>query len=139
MKTYTSPRELLAKIELLLTANQPAFRRSPLDEVIEVLAEGRHYSWIGIYLALDGASQQILGAGGEAGPAGVALPETRTRILVSIKLAGHELGVIAVESDRDYAFGHEDRVLLEDVANTLARFLSGPGKYLVRRAKAQAH
>lgn len=137
MKTYTSPRDLLAEIDQLLTANKPEFGASPLDEVIEVLAEGRHYSWVGIYLALDGGSQQILGAGGEAGPAGVALPETRTRILVSIKLAGRELGLIAVESDRDYAFGHEDRVLLEDVADTLARFLSGPGKYLVRRAKVQ--
>jgi hypothetical protein len=57
---------------------------------------------------------------------------------VSMKLAGRELGVLDVESDRENAFGPEDRVLLEDVATTLARFLTGRGKYVVRKARGAA-
>ena len=66
------------------------------------------------------------------------LPETRSKILISLKLASRELGVLSVESDRENAFGSEDRVLLEGVADTLARFLMGRGKYLARRARQQA-
>jgi hypothetical protein len=43
--------------------------------------------------------------------------------------------VLSVESDRQNAFGAQDRVLLEAVADTLARFLAGNGKYLARRAR----
>jgi len=52
-----------------------------------------------------------------------------------MKLASRELGVLSVESDRVNAFGAQDRVLLEAVADALARFLAGNGKYLVRRAR----
>jgi hypothetical protein len=52
-----------------------------------------------------------------------------------MKLAGRELGVLDVESDRENAFGSDDRVLLETVATRLARYLAGPGKYLVRKAR----
>ena len=74
-----------------------------------------------------------MGAGGDA-PDEVALPETRSKILISMKLASRELGVLSVESDRESAFGAEDRVLLEAVADSLARFLTGRGKYLARKA-----
>src|SRR5258708_18267174 len=63
-----------------------------------------------------------------------ALPETRSKILISMKLASRELGVLSVESDHENAFSVDDRVLLESVANTLARFLAGRGKYLVSEA-----
>ncbi len=133
MKSYRSTREVRGDIQHLLDANKPSFRHSPLNDVIELLSCGRHYSWVGIYLtAGEDAAQQLLGAGGETGPGQVALPATRAKILVSMKLAGRELGVLSVESDRENAFGAEDRVLLENVADALARFLSGPGKYLVR-------
>ena len=68
----------------------------------------------------------------------MALPETRSKILISIKLASRELGVLSVESDREGAFGAEDRVLLEGVADSLARFLAGRGKYLARKARTDA-
>ncbi len=55
-----------------------------------------------------------------------------------MKLASRELGVLSVESDRENGFGAEDRVLLEAVADTLARFLTGRGKYLVRKARLGA-
>lgn len=134
MKTYRPVPKLVAEIERLLAANRPAFHQSPLNQVIEVLSKGRHYAWVGIYLAL-GDNPQLVG---ESGPAAMALPQSRTKILVSIKIAGRELGMIAAESEHEHAFGREERVLLENVAGVLARFLYGPGKYLVRRAREAA-
>jgi hypothetical protein len=52
-----------------------------------------------------------------------------------MRVGGRELGFLNVESDRESAFGSEDRVLLDRVAGLLARFLAGPrGKYLVLKA-----
>ncbi len=134
MKTYRSARELLAEVERVL-AGKHSPRHPPLDRVIELLCEGRHYAWLGIYLRVDERWQRLVGAGGEAQPTELALPNTRSKVIVSMRLAGRELGVLGVESERDNAFGPEDRVMLEKVASLLARFLTGRGKYLVRRAR----
>jgi hypothetical protein len=64
----------------------------------------------------------------------VAASGTRKKILVEMKIAGREIGFLNVESDRENSFGSEDRVLLERVAGLLGRFLTGAGKYLVRKA-----
>jgi putative methionine-R-sulfoxide reductase with GAF domain len=137
LKTYRSPRELLARVESVLAA-KPSSRCSPLGEVIELLCRGRHYTWMGIYLTVAEKTPQLLGASGDAQPGQQALPATRSKILVTMKLAGRELGVLDVESDRENAFGSEDRVLLENVATALARFLTGPGKYIARKARESA-
>jgi putative methionine-R-sulfoxide reductase with GAF domain len=138
LKIYRDSTELLAEIECVLAASRPSFHRSPLQDVIESLCHGRHATWVGIYLAAGTTSQQLLGAGGGPHPGQMARPETKSKILVSMKLAGHEFGVLDVESDRENAFGPEDRVLLEKVANLLARFLAGPGRYLARKARLTA-
>ena len=134
MKAYRSTRQLLADVEGVLAASQPSFHHSPLEDVIELLCHGRHYAWVGIYLAVGAsAAQHSLGAGSDM-PDQVELLEARSKILISMKLASRELGVLSVESDRENAFGVEDRVLLESVADVVARFLAGRGKYLARRA-----
>jgi hypothetical protein len=139
LKSYRPTRALLAEIEGVLAHNQPNFHRSPLDQVIELLTCGRHYGWVGIYLIGGKDSRQpLLGAGGDQHPHQIAAPATRSKILVSMKLAGRELGVLAVESDDENAFGSEDRVLLEQVAHLLARFLTGSGKYVARKAREAA-
>lgn len=137
MKIYRDAAVLFAEIENLLMSSRASFHHSPLQDVIELLCRGRHYTWVGIYLAAGTSSQQLLGAGGEPHPGQMARPETKSKILVSMKLAGRELGVLDVESDRENAFGSEDRVLLENVANLLARFLAGPGRYIARKARIQ--
>jgi hypothetical protein len=138
LKVYRPTRQLLADVECLLAASQPSPHHSPLEDVIDLLCRGRHYAWVGIFLAVEQtASQQSLGAGGDP-PAEVALPETRSKILISMKLASREIGVLSVESDRENGLGSEDRVLLERVADVLARFLIGPGKYLARKARTDA-
>ena len=142
MKVYRSTFRLLADVERVLASTRPSFVNSPLEEVVDLLCRGRHYAWVGIFLARGEDVPQHLLCGGadgpvQVGPAQVVLSETRSKILISLKLASRELGVLSVESDRESAFGAEDRVLLEGVADALARFLTGRGKYLARKARRQ--
>jgi len=135
VKTYLPTRTILADVERTLAANRPSFNHSPLEAVADLLCEGRHYSWVGIYLTLDSkSSPALLQDAAGPHPGEIAVPGTRKKILISMKVAGHEVGFLNVESDREHSFGSEDRVLLDRVAGLLARFLVGPGRYLVRRA-----
>ena len=138
---------------------------SPLDQVVEILYGGRQYFWIGIYLVAGEAVVResfrgpvppchtvALGVGnvGTAGESGLmkvipdvsadptysmCFAETKSEIVVPIRIGQHVLGVIDVESDRINAFGGQDRVLLKQVAERLARFLQNQGKYLLRKAR----
>lgn len=132
VKRYLPSAQIVAAIERLLGSNRPSFHRSPLGEVAGLLIDGRYFSWVGIYLTLNRSSAALEESGMH--PAQVAMPGTVKKIVVSIKIAGREIGFLSVESNRQNAFGTEDRVLLERVAGLLARFLTGPGKYLVRKA-----
>jgi hypothetical protein len=139
VKVYRSTRQVLADVEGILAAVRPSFGHSPLEDVIELLCRGRHYAWAGVFLSIGESDLQHLpGAGGDL-PHQVELPETRAKILIAMKLASHEFGVLGVESDAEYAFPVEDQVLLEAVADALARFLAGRGKYLARRARGRPH
>lgn len=138
MKVYCSTRQLLADVERVLAASRASASCSPLEDVVDLLCHGRHYAWVGIFLAVgENIPQQSLAAGGDA-LSEVMLPETRSKLLISMKLASRELGVLSVESDRENAFGVKDRVLLEDVADVVTRFLAGRGKYIVRKARTAA-
>lgn len=137
MKPYRPAAMILTDIQFRLDNNAPSFHRSPLEDVAALLSEGRRYSWVGIYLTLDKHQSSAL-AENAPHPGQMAVAGTRKKILVTIKIAGRELGFLNVESDRENAFGPEDRVLLEKTANLLARFLAGPGRYLVRRVARPA-
>jgi putative methionine-R-sulfoxide reductase with GAF domain len=135
LRPYRSTRNLLADVKKVLGENRPSFHHSPLEEIAGLLCEGRHYSWVGIYLTLDEKSSSALLEEALIKPNQVAVQGTRQKIVVAMRVGGRELGFLNVESDRDYAFGSEEQVLLERVAGLLARFLAGPrGKYLVLRA-----
>jgi putative methionine-R-sulfoxide reductase with GAF domain len=139
VKTYCPASELLAEIKGILAGNHLASGGSPLDRVIERLCRGRHYTWAGIYVAVgERNSRRLLGSASDAHPGQTSLPETRSKILISIKLAGREVGVLDVESDQENAFGAEDRVLLEGAAHLLGLFLAGRGKFVVRKAREAA-
>jgi putative methionine-R-sulfoxide reductase with GAF domain len=133
MRPYRPPREIIANIEHLLAENRPSFHHSPLEKVAELLADGRHYGWVGIYLTQEAKSAPAL-LENFVHPAEFAAAGTRKKVIVEMKIAGREIGFLNVESDRENAFGAEERVLLERVAFLLARFLTGPGKYVVRKA-----
>jgi L-methionine (R)-S-oxide reductase len=169
LKTYRSARELLSKINEVLSARPKMGQHaSPLDQAVQILYEGRHYFWIGIYLVVgDSVVRQAsrgpvppchsfpLGKGnvGTAGQSGLmkVIPdvsadptysmcfvETKSEIVAPVKIGQRVLGVIDVESDRLNAFGPKERVLLKEVGKQLARFLQGRGKYLVRKAREAA-
>jgi hypothetical protein len=110
-----------------------SFRDSPLEKVAGLLAEGRHYGWVGIYLTLEKRPAMPL-LPNAAHPARFEASGTRKKVIVTMKIAGREIGFLNVESNRENAFGVDERVLLERVAGLLAKFLTGPGKYLVRKA-----
>ena len=164
MKRYRPAQDVLADVERVLAASRPG-TDSPLDSVLDILYEGRHYFWAGIYLVVGREVRRQafrgpvppchtfafgkgnVGTTGEKGITKVIADvsqdptysmcfiETKSEIVVPIKIAGRTLGVIDVESDKANAFGSEDRVLLERVATLLARFLTSKGKYLVRKAR----
>lgn len=140
MKIYNPTRDVLADVERVLADNRPSPHFSPLDEVTDLLCRGRHYSSVFVYLAFgSNGSQTLLGAGHDPHPGQLSSPETRRKILVSMRIGGREVGVLAAESEREDSFGSEDRVLLEAVAARLAKFLTGPGQYLVRRTRDKVH
>ena len=132
MKPFRSTRDLLADVEQSLAENRPSFHDSPLEKVAGLLAEGRHYGWVGIYLTLE--KQPAMPLLPNAHPAQFEASGTRKKVIVTMKIAGREIGFLNVESNRENAFGADERVLLERVAGLLAKFLTGPGKYLVRKA-----
>jgi len=65
--------------------------------------------------------------------------ETRSELVMPIKIGVHVSGVMDVESDRPNAFAFQDRVLVGEIAAVLARFLAGPGKFLVMKARQASH
>ena len=92
---------------MLARGQTAVVHHSPLEDVIDLLCRGRHYAWVGIFLAVERTgAQQSMGAAGDP-PAEVALPETRSKILISMKLASRELGVLSVESDRENALARK--------------------------------
>ena len=133
MKPFRPTRDLLADVEQTLAKSRPSFHESPLEKVAGLLAEGRHYGWVGIFLTLENHSAAPL-VPNAPHPTQLEAPGTRKKVIVSMKIAGREIGFLNVESNRENAFGAEERVLLERVGGLLAKFLTGPGKYLVRKA-----
>jgi hypothetical protein len=124
VKQYRSSRELIADVERTLSARS-ASTGSPLDEVIEIISDGRHYAWTAIYLA-------------ERDPAPVQefhAPSSASGVLrVPVKAGQRLLGVLEVEAGKR-PITRTDTLLLRQVAADLGRFLTGRGKYLMRKVR----
>ena len=132
MKPFRSTRDLLADVEQTLAESRPSFHESPLEKVAGLLAEGRHYGWVGIFLTLQKHTAPLVP--NAVHPMQFEASGTCKKVIVSMKIAGREIGFLNVESNRENAFAADERILLERVAGLLAKFLTGPGKYLVRKA-----
>jgi phosphoserine phosphatase RsbU/P len=65
-----------------------------------------------------------------------ALPETRSEVVIPLKIEGRVLGVLDVQSDQVDAFHPNDLLILEALADTIARAVEGARLYsnLKRRA-----
>lgn len=132
MKTYRTPRDLQARIEAAL-ARRASSHNTPLDEVAGILGEGRHYSWIGIYLVA-GEISKPGSAAAKTGPRAAA----QTHAVIPVAIGQHVYGAMEVQSEKGRTLTGKDRILLKQVAERLAKYLHGPGAYLVRKAREAA-
>ncbi|MFZ3213721.1 MAG: hypothetical protein WA188_19620 [Terriglobales bacterium] len=131
MKTYGLPRNVVAEIKRLIASDKPSPRPpSALVRILKLLCESRHYERAGIFLAVNG--REVPRAFGGAQAAG---GESRPESSVPIKIASHSLGSLRVQLAPGHSFSPEERVLLHKVAEILALYLSGKGKYLVRKTR----
>lgn len=131
MKTYRTPRDLEARIEAAL-ARKAGPHNTPLDQVAEILGDGRHYSWIGIYL--------VAGEISKPGPsrAKTGARAAQTHAVIPVALGQHVYGAMEVQSEKGRTLTGKDRILLKQVAERLAKYLHGPGAWLVRKAREAA-
>src|SRR5256885_11269554 len=157
-KTHPSPRVLVAEAKTVLAAWRPGDKHSPLDQVLELLAEGRGYESLAIYLVLGDEAKLVSQNGdapindthafgeGDVGAAakngitkvkdiGTSAAGSKPELAVPIKLAARVMGVLHVASSRLAA---SDNILVHEVAHLIARFLTSNGKHLVRKARERA-
>jgi len=134
VKTYRSPRNVVAEIERLIAADRPSpHPPSALARIAKLLCDDRHYQRAGIYLLIDGREVPRALSGSQApGPPG-------TDFSVPIKIASETLGSLRVQLAPEHTASFEERVLLHKVAEVLALYLSSKGKYLVRKAREALH
>ena len=168
-QSHISARNVLSQIQKLLASKAGARPEAVLEEVVDALYSGRHYFWIGIYLATgDKVVRQCfrgpvppchsfaLGVGnvGTAGQSGLTrviddvssdptyslcFTETKSEIVVPLRLGSRVVGVIDAESDRLGAFGERERALLTQVARLIARYLTtNPGKLVLRKVREKS-
>jgi putative methionine-R-sulfoxide reductase with GAF domain len=144
------------------------FQESPLVQVARLLQKGRQYFAVTIFLNAGSRLLRVSSAGpapryaamrmgegnvGQAAQTGApkvvpdvsrdpqyvaVFAETRSELVMPIKIGVHVSGVIDVESRRLNAFAYQDRVLVRKIATALARFLSGTGAFLVTEARQAA-
>jgi putative methionine-R-sulfoxide reductase with GAF domain len=111
-----------------------------LDQVVEVLARGRGYSWVGIYLAARVAEMPPgPKVTTEAESGSHPASQSSAELSVPIRIASRTLGVINVEASPAKDFSRQEQALLGQVAEELARYLTtNRGKLLSRKARAAA-
>ncbi|HKD45701.1 MAG TPA: hypothetical protein VKD24_08585 [Candidatus Angelobacter sp.] len=145
MQRFQSAHDVLASVrEKLASASARTIRANEnvLEHVTDILSQGRGYSWIGIYLSVEGPpgdSDSVAQAESRSAMPDVGqLPDAGSEIVVPIRVATRTLGMINVEGARGGRLGRQDRTLLGQVAALLAEYLTtGPGKLLRRQARAQ--
>lgn len=131
MKTYLLPRKLVAQVKHLIAADKPSPRPpSALVRILKLLCESRDYQLAGVFLAVNGREVPRAFGGTQA-----AAGEPRPELSVPIKVASHTLGSLRVQLAPGHAFSPEERVLLHEVADVLALYLSSKGKYVVRKTR----
>jgi len=131
LKTYTSPRDVVAEIEQLVASDKPSPRPpSALVRILKLLCEGRHYVRAGVFLMVNGREVPRAFGGAQ-----VAAGETRPELSVAIKIGSHTLGSLRVQAAPGHGFSSEESILLQEVAEILALYLSTKGKYLVRKTR----
>lgn len=149
IQRYKSAHDVLesvrGKLASAATSSPSPWNQDVLQQVVDILSHGRGYSWVGIYLGVEdtaGAANANSVARAESifdAPGGARFPESKSEIVVPIRIGSRTLGMIDVESGRAGALGRQERTLLGQVATALAQYLTtGPGKLRRRQAREQA-
>jgi hypothetical protein len=134
VKTYHSPRSVVAEIRRLILADKPSpHPPSALARIAKVLCDGRHYQRAGIYLMVDGREVPRAISGQQV------ISDSAADLSVPIKIASQTLGSLRVQLEAGHSSSFEERVLLHEAAGILAVYLTGKGKYLVRKAREALH
>ncbi len=151
--TLTDPDVVVRRAEEAATEEGDA--RTLSERIVEILAQGRRYVWVGVYrrerdamllLAHRGPAtlphsfrlgEGSVGAAGGTGMTrviddigkdathGASFAAGRSELVVPVRGGSAVLGVIDARADREAAFGEEDRTLVERVASVLAPALAG--------------
>jgi len=134
LKTYHSPRSVVAEIQRLIATDKPSpHPPSALARTAKVLCDDRHYQRTGIYLMVDGREVPRAISGQKV------ISDSAADLSVPIKIASQTLGSLRVQLEAGHSSSFEERVLLHEVAEILAVYLTGNGKYLVRKAREALH
>ena len=124
----------MAAIKALIAADKPSpHPPSALARIAKLLCDSRHYQRAGIYLLIDGREVPCALSGSPTAS------QPGTDFSVPIKIASETLGSLRVQLAPGHTSSFEERVLLQEVAEVLARYLSSKGKYLVRKAREALH
>jgi len=130
VKTYLSPKTVVAEVERLIAADKPSpHPPSALARIAKLLCDSRGYQRAGICLLIDG--REVPRA--FSGPQPASQPGSD--LSVPLKIASQTLGSLRVQLAPGHTPSFEERVLLHEVAGVLALYLSSKGKYLVRKAR----
>lgn len=113
--TLTDPDALVRRVEQAVAAAGGADASVLCDRVAEILAQGRRYLSVGIYLKKEGSRTELAAHRGATPP----IRSPRSKVNVPIRGGDRVAGVIDVESDREAAFDQEERSLIERVAALL--------------------
>jgi putative methionine-R-sulfoxide reductase with GAF domain len=150
--TLLDPDVAVRRVER--AAAEAADAKALCERVVEILAPGRRYFWVGVFqrigdrlalLAFRGPApassafrpgEGNVGAAGKTGatrvmddlsassPSGACLAAARSALIVPVRSGESIVGVIDVEGDKVGAFDEEDRALVERIAGVLAPALS---------------
>jgi putative methionine-R-sulfoxide reductase with GAF domain len=163
VKSYRSHPAIIADIEQAF-ALKPSLTNTnkPLQRAVEALHKGRHYLWTGLYLfvgedmvcaAFTGAAPNphriAFRAGDPRLSQEMVLPNpaspdkgykmrfagSQSELVVPLKIAGRIIGALDIESDRTTAFSPQERIFIKEIGGALAAYLTGPGKYVFKKAK----
>lgn len=164
MKPYSSTSQLLVAAAEALAAKPSLSQHTSLDELVDLLNNGRRYLWTSIYLRSDeqtlvrmasaGPETQCysveLGVGivGQAAQTGAPrlLPDVaadrqyrevlpQTRSELAMPVKIGDRVLGVINVESEQTLVQHDLVLLKEVAEQLVRFLTRQGKYVMMRAK----
>ncbi len=93
MKQYRSARDVVAAVERAIADDQPVSpQNDTLQEITRILAEGRHYFWVGVYLTV----------GNQAVRAAFTGPEAEKEPCAKIALGSGNVGLTAQDGKSRY-------------------------------------